>query len=38
MKPFGRLKCGWEDKIGMHFNGTEWDGLAFVYLVQNEDQ
>jgi hypothetical protein len=38
MKPLGRPRHGWEDKIEIHFNGIEWDGMAFIYLAQYEGQ
>ena len=32
MKPLGRARHEQEDKIEMHHNGIEWDGMAFIYL------
>jgi hypothetical protein len=38
MKPHGRPRRGWEDKIEMYHNGIEWDGMAFIYLAQYKDK
>jgi hypothetical protein len=38
IKPLGRPRCGWEDKIEMHHNGIEWVGMVFIYLARYEDK
>jgi len=38
MKPLGRPRCGWEDKIEMHRNRIEWDDMVFIYLAQYGDK
>jgi hypothetical protein len=38
MKPLGRPRGVWEDKIEMHRNGIEWDCVAFSYLAQYKDK
>jgi len=37
MKSLGRPRRGWEDKIEMHHNRIEWDGMAFI-LAQYKDK
>jgi len=37
-KPACRHKCTWDDKINVHLQEIEWEGMVWVYLDQNRGQ
>jgi hypothetical protein len=37
-RPFGRLRCRWEDHVRMALRDIGWEGVEWIHLVQNRDQ
>jgi hypothetical protein len=37
-RPFGRPRCKWEDNIRMYLRGIVWEGVDWIYLVEDRGQ
>jgi hypothetical protein len=37
-RPLGRPRRRWVDNIKVHLREIEWDGMDWIYVVQDRDQ